>query len=311
MKSYADNLSYLTNKVKNIPRKLKREIYRIPPIQALKDQAYQKALNNHAPLLPKLDAQSTSIVQTLREEGTCIVPIEQLQLSSIDAMMETAFALAEKLKVIDVKPNNSNGCEVGSSPEDLREFTEILLWALEPKLLDIVENYIGLPILYQGFAMRKSVADGQYSGVRRWHIDWEDRRIIKMIVYLNDVVAGGGPYDYISRNITQQAKEKLNYHNLGYVSDAEMATALPKSEWTSCFAKVGSVVISDTSSVFHRAQPPTDQERFSITFCYTSAMPQVAWRNRKITPQQWEIIDRNTNQRQKNCLHKKRLAEFT
>ena len=311
MKSYADNLSYITNKVKNLPRKLKREIYRIPPIQASKDQAYQKALNNHARLLPELDAQSTSIVQTLREEGTCIIPIEQLQLSATNAMMETAFALAEKLKAIDVKPNDSNGCEVGSSPEDLREFSEILLWALEPKLLDIVENYIGLPILYQGFAMRKSVADGQYSGVRRWHIDWEDRRIIKMIVYLNDVVAGGGPYDYISRNITQQAKEKLNYHNLGYVSDAEMAIAVPKSEWTSCFANARSIVISDTSSVFHRAQPPTEHERFSITFCYTSAMPLVAWRNRKITPQQWEVIDRNTNQRQKNCLHKKRLAEFT
>ena len=310
MKLPNNNLSYITNKVKNIPYKLKREIYRIPALQTIKDRAYHKALENHAGLLPNLDSQGASIVEKLRQEGTCIIPIEELGLSSTDTMMSTAYSLADKLKLAFNQESQSNGCEIGSSPEDLREFPEILLWALEPKLLDIIENYIALPILYQGFAMRKSVADGRYSGVRRWHIDWEDRRIIKVIVYLNDVVAGGGPYEYISRDLTSEAIKKLNYYNLGYVSDEEMSAAIPKSNWTACLAKKGSVVISDTSSVFHRAQPPTDRERFSITFCYTSTMPQVLWRGRKISQQQWESIDRNTNQRQKNCLHKKRLAEF-
>ena len=199
---------------------------------------------------------------------------------------------------------------MGSSAEDLREFPEMLLWALESKLLDIVENYIGLPVLYQFFAMRKSIADGQYSGVRRWHIDWEDRRIIKVIIYLNDVVNGGGPYEYISRTITPKAIKKLNYYNLGYVSDEEMARAVPKSNWHSCLGNKGTVVISDTSSVFHRAQPPTQNERFSVTFCYTSTTPQIIWSSRKMTPQQWEFINKNINLRQKNCLPKKGYPQF-
>ena len=310
MKISANKLSYIANKVKNIPRKLKREIYRIPTLQALKEQAYQKALNSHSKLLPSLDSQGASIVEKLQQEGTCMIPIEELCLSSTDAMMASAFNLANKLKILNAPLAKTNGCEVGSSPEDLREFPEILLWALEPKLLDIIENYIGLPILYQGFAMRRSVADGQYSGVRRWHIDWEDRRIIKIIIYLNDVAVGGGPYDYISRKITSEAIEKLNYYNLGYVSDEEMAAAATKSDWNSCFAPKGTAVITDTSSVFHRAQPPTDEERYSITFCYTSTVPQVIWNGRKISQEQWKIIDRNTNQRQKNAIHKKRLAPF-
>ncbi|MGD1918725.1 MAG: hypothetical protein ACFCAD_07440 [Pleurocapsa sp.] len=310
MKISANNLSYIAKKVKNIPRKLRREISRIPPIQAMKEQAYQKALNNHAQLLPELDAQGLSIVKALREEGTCIIPIEDLQLSSTKMMMDTAFALADKLRVLDPKLSKGDSCEMGSTPEDLREFSEILLWALEPKLLNIIENYIGLPILYQGFAMRRSVADAQHTGVRRWHIDWEDRRIIKVIIYLNDVIPGGGAYNYISRQLTPEAIKKLNYYNLGYVSDEEMASAVPRQNWTACLAPKGSVVISDTSSVFHRAQPPTHYERYSITFCYTSTMPQVIWNGRKISQEQWEIIDRNTNQRQKKCLHKKRLDQF-
>ena len=310
MKISANNLSCFANKVKNIPRKLKREIYKIPPIQAIKEQAYRKALDDHAQFLPTLDAQGCSIIKALREEGTCIIPIEELELSSTKAMMDTAFTLANKLKVLNLESSKNDNCEVGSSPEDLREFSEMLLWALEPKLLDIVESYIGLPILYQGFAMRKSIADGQYSGVRRWHIDWEDRRIIKIIIYLNDVFPGGGAYNYISRDITSEAIKRLNYYNLGYVSDEEMALAVPRDDWTTCLASKGSVIISDTSSVFHRAQPPTHYERYSITFCYTSAMPQVVWNGRKISQDQWEIINRNTNQRQKDCLHKKRLAQF-
>ncbi|MEL6579980.1 MAG: hypothetical protein AAFQ14_09515 [Cyanobacteria bacterium J06621_12] len=221
-------------------------------------------------------------------------------------MMSTAHSLADKLKtpseLIDFEK-----CEVGAERRDLREFSEIVLWALEPKLLNIVENYIGLPILYQGFAVRRSLADGQYSGVRRWHMDWEDRRIIKIIVYLNDVVAGGGPYEYIRRSTTEKAIAALNYYNLGYLSDPEMQEAVSPIDWTACLGKQGSVIITDTSSVFHRAQPPTAKERFSITFCYTSANPQVIWRSRKMSRQEWEQLDSQLDQRQVRCLTKRRL----
>ena len=308
MKISANNLSYIARRFKRIPHKLKREIYKIPPLQLIQDQVYQKALNSYAQFLPKLCQQGQSIVETLKTEGTCIISLENLCLPSTDLMKETALSLANNLKNQPI--NTDNSCEVGSSAEDLREFPEILLWALEPKLLDIVETYIGLPVMYQYFAMRRSIADGKFSGVRRWHVDWEDRRIVKVIIYLNDVVSGGGPYEYIARNITTEAKIKLKYNNLGYISDEEMLRAVPKSDWRSCLAPKWTVVISDTSSVFHRAQPPTKDERFSITFCYTSRKPQIIWKTREISNEQWEIIDKQTNVRQKSCLNKKQLDQF-
>ena len=301
IKISTNNFSNIPSQVKHISRKLRRKLYKIPPLQAIQDKAYQNALDNHSKFLPKLDSQGTSILEKLHQEGTCIIPLEELGLSSTRAMMSTALTLAHNLKLHSPKYALNNNCEIGSSAEDMREFPDILLWALEPKLLDIVENYIGLPILYQDFAMRRSIADGQCSGVRRWHIDWEDRRLIKIIIYLNDVVAGGGPYEYISRKRTTEAIKKLNSYNLGYISDEEMAAAVPKSCWTACLGKKGSVIISDTGSVFHRAQPPTENDRFSITFCYTSTNPQISWGSRKISQHQWEIINSNTNQRQKTA----------
>lgn len=294
-------------RVKNIPLKLRRELYRIPVLHSLKEQAYQRALEQHSQFLPQIDDQGKLVVDTLRQEGTCIIPIEELQLAGTDKMMSTAFRLADELRASGSGSSKVENCEVATAVEDLREVPEILLWALEPKLLDIIENYIGLPILYQGFGVRRSIADGLYSGVRRWHMDWEDRRIIKVIIYLNDVTSGGGPYEYLPRQTTAEAIAPLNYYNLGYLSDEEMLKAVPHEKWQSCFAKKGSVVISDTSSVFHRAQPPTTQERFSITFCYTSANPQVIWKVRKIQREQWEIINNGLSQRQRDCLPKRRF----
>lgn len=295
-------------RVKNIPLKLKRELYKIPVLHSLKEQAYQKALDQHSPFLPQLDDQGKLIVDRLRQEGTCTIPIEQLQLPTTEAMMHTALCLADSLRTSAGGSGKVENCEVASAIEDLRESPEILLWALEPKLLDIIENYIGLPILYQGFGVRRSIADGQYSGVRRWHMDWEDRRIIKIIIYLNDVAPGGGPYEYLPRQTTAKAIKTLNYYNLGYLSDAEMLKAVPQENWQACIASKGSVIITDTSGVFHRAQPPTKEERFSITFCYTSDSPQVIWRVRKMPRQQWEIINSGLSQRQRDCLPKRRFS---
>ena len=291
-------------RIKNIPHKLRRELYRIPAFRALKEQAYQRTIDLHAPLLPAIGDRERLIVEQLEQKGTCVIPLDRLDLSRTAQMMANAYGLANKLK----HPVELGKCEVGSAEKDLRECPEILLWALEPKLLDLIENYIGLPILYQGFAVRRSIADGQYSGVRRWHIDWEDRRIIKIIIYLNDVEAGGGAYQYIQRRITERAIKDLNYYNLGYLSDKEMSQVVSPIDWSTCLGKSATMVITDTSNVFHRAQPPTLKDRFSITFCYTSANPLVIWRGRKISHQEWDKVDRQLSQRQLRCLTKRRFG---
>jgi hypothetical protein len=300
------------SKIKNLPYKLRRELYKVPQLYAIKEQAHQKAVDYHAPFLPLLDNQGKLIVDTLRRQGTCVIPLSELELSATEQMMTRAFTMADKLKTFSkidrAKIDQGKKSEISPAQEDFGEFPEFLLWGLESKLLDIIENYIQLPILYQGYAVRRSIADGKYSGVRRWHIDWEDRCVIKVIIYLNDVAAGGGAYEYIDRDKTLEAIQALNYYNLGYLSAAEMKEAVSPIDWTTCLAKQGTVIISDTSSVFHRAQPPTNIDRYSITFCYTSANPLVIWPNPPVARQEWEEIDRQLNHRQRNCLTNRKFS---
>jgi hypothetical protein len=302
----------LLNKIRNIPYKLRRELYKVPQLNAIKEQAHQKAIDYHAPFLPLLDYQGKLAVDTLRSQGSCITSLAELNLSATEQMVSRAFSMADKLKTA-YRPDKANleqakKSEISPDKDNLREFPEFLWWGLESKLLDIIENYIQVPILYQGYAVRRSIADGKYSGVRRWHIDWEDRCVIKVIIYLNDVAAGDGPYEYIERDTTLKAIEALNYYNLGYLSDAEMKEAVAPINWTTCLGEQGTVIISDTSSVFHRAQPPTNNDRYSITFCYTSANPLVIWPNPPVSRQEWEKIDSQLNHRQRNCLTNRKFS---
>jgi hypothetical protein len=49
-----------------------------------------------------------------------------------------------------------------------------------------------LPVAYDGASVNYTVADGREVSTRRWHRDWEDRRMLKVAVCLNDVGHGGG-----------------------------------------------------------------------------------------------------------------------
>ncbi|NJL51931.1 MAG: hypothetical protein HC930_06355 [Hydrococcus sp. SU_1_0] len=73
------------NKIKNIPHRLRREIYKIPPLQAMKEYAHQKAVDYHEPFLPLLDNQGQSMVDTMRRNGSCIIPLDDLNLSTTEA----------------------------------------------------------------------------------------------------------------------------------------------------------------------------------------------------------------------------------
>ena len=76
-----------------------------------------------------------------------------------------------------------------------------LPWGLSDHLLDLAECHIGLPVRYLGMEVKRelvqSAAGRNHEVVRRWHLDHEDRRILKVIVYLSDVDAGAGPFGYI------------------------------------------------------------------------------------------------------------------
>lgn len=162
---------------------------------------------------------------------------------------------------------------IHATSAQIMEYPELFLWGAEERLLNIVENYLGLPVAYHGLYLRKDIANNIQVKSRLWHLDMEDRRMCKIIIYLNDVNDDGGPFEYIPKHLTSFLSHSLRY-NYGYIQDRSVESFIPKSNWKSCTGAADTVIIVDTASIFHRGKTPVETDRFTLFFDYTSRQPK-------------------------------------
>jgi hypothetical protein len=274
--------------------KLRRKLLALPLLENAGRTSYEKKLADHVSKLPHISAEDQNIVDSMFEQGIFVTNLSFLDLPKTTEAVQTAKELIGDSSACDGDSNKS-----WIRAEVLNEQPDLLLWATDERLLDIVENYIGLPIYYLGVEVRHEFSDGKAAGVRQWHIDTEDRRMLKIIVYLNDVDEQGGPFEYMSKDLTQEAVKKLRYDS-GLVSDEKMSESIPESKWTACVGSENTAIFVDPCNIFHRAKPPAKKDRFSITFHYISQSP-LEFRNENIFSDR-PFIREMLSERQLSCL---------
>ncbi len=287
----------IIEKIKRIPNKLKRIFIQFPILRIVAEFIYKKEIEKHVNSLPNIPPKDLTLLDSLHQEGTCVTSLEALEIPSTPTLQ----ASSEKL-LTELIACSSNEKDVISLPLfKLMKFPEVFLWGLEERLLNIIENYIGLPILYHGAHFRREIANGKTIGVRQWHTDVEDRRMVRIIVYLNNVNLNGGPFEYISKHLTSLLRQTLQYSS-GFVSDELIKTIVPVSDWKPCTGHSGTVIFSDTRNVFHRAKPPVAADRFSITFSYTSRRPITIFSKVTLSRDDLLKISNRLSKRQRKCI---------
>jgi hypothetical protein len=246
--------------------------------------AYKSALSKHRPNLPKLEAQNNpqksrsdrAILETLKTEGVCITSLEELGFKSSTRLMQAA---RNQLSAMPAPKHSSKGQKL---PQiyTLTELPEFSNWGNENRLLNIVENYIGLPIAFQGIHLRKDFPNEDQFGTLLWHKDSEDRRMVKAIIYLSDVEEKHGPFEYVPLPLTRM--NTLNYYRIYYqlwrsgyigIDDKTLEKIIPQSAWKSCPGKAGTVILVDPKCVLHHGTLRSE-ERSTLFFVYTANSPK-------------------------------------
>jgi DNA-binding NarL/FixJ family response regulator len=268
-------------------------------LPSLTHQARQQQREQYRKQLPPLSSKDLEVVRALQEEGTFITSIEKLGISNTTAFLKSIQTVFPELQTI---PNHGDW-SVRLPWRRKVQYPDILFWALAERLLDIVETYIGLPLLYHGADVRRDAANSPLTGPQQWHRDIDDDRMVKLIVYLNDVDPEGGAFEYIPRSQTAELTQALNYTS-GYIADQVIANIISPEHWKPCLGATGTVVIVDPIHVFHRAKPVTARDRFSITFGFTSRKPKVNLNEFKLPADQWEDYTSRLTPRQIACLPK-------
>jgi hypothetical protein len=286
------------NTVERVANRLKREIILRGPFRRLVEYRHDAELAAYAPQLPKLSESDARFVRELKQNGVLQRPIGDLGIHGTDVMVAGLETLVSELKTMPTGGSNAPRLPISR----LLEIPEIYRWGLDDRLLDIVENYIGLPAHYHGADLRREIADGATTDVRQWHIDAEDHRMFKIIAYLDhDVNEVGGPFEYMTREVTLRAARRLHYVS-GFVTDARMQKAVPVTEWRMATGPVHSANIADTCAVFHRAKPPTTLTRYSVTFSWTSRKAMKTYASMPMTEETHEAILARLSPRQRACV---------
>ncbi|UKO99014.1 2OG-Fe(II) oxygenase [Nostoc sp. UHCC 0870] len=250
-----------------IQNKILRNLIRFPLMKYHADIAYQTDIKEHFPCLPVLSSSDLNIVKAIKTQGIAITSLEELGVLSNPKMLTSAQKLLPSIKSnIAVQ---KNGFVVHANAQQMIDYPEIFLWGLEQRLLNIIENYLGLPVAYHGAYFRRDIANQLETGSRLWHIDTEDRQVIKIIVYINDVDEETGPFQYLPQSLTTEVAKSLNYTS-GYLTDKTMQKVISPKQYQSCVGSAGTVIFAATGSIFHRGKPPSNSDRFAIFFDYTS-----------------------------------------
>jgi hypothetical protein len=149
---------------------------------------------------------------------------------------------------------------------------ELYMAGLAAPILRMAAAYIGLDCLYLGATLKREVADGRPHGNRQWHLDIEDERFLRVLLYLSPVTADAGPFQYLPARLSAEARQALGYR-IGYLGEEAVAAIAPRQSWRSALGEAGDAILFDGARLFHRAQPPVGRDRYSITFTYASGNP--------------------------------------
>jgi hypothetical protein len=247
---------------------MKRRALQLPSLRGIRQRAAaSRRLRFEQP--PLQCAMARALVQTVRS-GRAFV--------ASTAMLQHADTLLNRL--IDAGPSALGMCDSQPilQPDDVFTIApELYRIGLDDGMLDIAENYLREPCYYLGCSLKLERLSAPVAGTRLWHTDVEDDGMLRLIVYLNPVDQAGGPFACLDAAQSDLARRTLGYRS-GFVTEAQMRTAVPESAWTRVTGPAGTLIAFDGARMFHRASPPTEADRFSITFTFVSRYPKQIWR---------------------------------
>jgi hypothetical protein len=222
----------------------------------------------HRRLLPPLGTGDRALVRALARDGGVVTSLAALAIPGTAAMVAAADRL---MATLSGRPPVKGGFGVQATPAEIDAYPDLIRWGMDEHLLAIVGNYIGLPVIYRGLTVRRDLVGGEQVETRLFHRDNEDNRIVKIIVYLNDVDEAGGPYEFIPRSVAP-ASWRIPVSG-SRANDEAVSRVVPRSRWVPCSGARGTAVLTDTCRVFHRGRIAKSTDRQALFFCYNSAMP--------------------------------------
>jgi hypothetical protein len=260
---------------------------------------------------PVLDETQERVVERLREDGYATVPFsalvpdpavwDELQADAESFVSETEAELAREREGGEsslrrragkefVVRKYSWGVQLGLDDPWLRLGTN-------SRLLDVANAYLGLwsKLEYVDVWYNLPAGGGdERRSSQRWHRDFNDRHLLKAFIYLVDVDAQTGPFEYVPRSAPGSELDGLwPWRPLGenYPPQDELGERIDGRAVTFTAPK-GTIIFCNTSG-FHRGGFATAKPRILATFTWDSpaSLKALSERNYSFEPSNGAALD--------------------
>jgi hypothetical protein len=153
---------------------------------------------------------------------------------------------------------------------------EWLQFALDRRVLDVVNEYFQLWAKLTYVDLWYAVSTGgnpSRIGSQRWHRDPEDKKMLKIYLYLADASEDSGPLQYIVGSCRggryENAWPRRRPDGIPYPPQECVQKEIPASNWITCVGSKGTIVLCDTSGL-HRGGINTTGRRVAATWTFVT-----------------------------------------
>ena len=258
---------------------------------------------SHQP--PSLDEAQQGIVDRLRTDGYATLPLtdllpgawEELEPAAQRFIDEPEAELASERTGGESSLRRREGKEfvVRKYAYDVRLALDDpwLKLGLEKRMLDIANTYLGMwsKLEYVDVWYTPPVDKGDRRSSQRWHRDFNDRHLLKAFLYLSDVDADAGPFEYVPRSAPGSELDHLwPWRPLGdnYPPEEELDARI-SGRAVSFTAPKGTLIFCNTSG-FHRGGFAVGKPRVLATVTYSSPASLAA-----LTVRNFELAGESAN----------------
>lgn len=151
-----------------------------------------------------------------------------------------------------------------------------LRFSLSQPILTVVNAYLGMFSKFRLWHLEATLPlppNIPASNSQRWHRDYEDRKLVKVFLYLNDVDESAGPFTYLKRSHAGGAWRGLfpmrpPRGTLAMPSNVD--ELVPPADVVRCTGQAGTLIFCDTSGL-HKGGLAISGHRLMHTASYTSS----------------------------------------
>lgn len=225
---------------------------------------------------PRLDAVQERIAAELKETGIALSHLEELFPGEGEDILRELETYTQALRgQAEVKTPKTFLAFLWDPAPRLDFRNPFLALALSLRILDVVNSYLEMLSRFYFFTLNvtQPVKLGEErKSSQRWHRDPEDKKLLKMFLYLTDVDESSGPFMYVLRSAYGRKWGNLFPQRPPrgfYPDETQLETIVPKNEIKVCTGRRGTIIFCDTTGL-HRGGYAAERERIMFTAGYYS-----------------------------------------